>query len=195
MKIAVGGPPGSGKSTISFLLSEWLTLPVYSLDDYREKSYQQWGYSPKTAESILKQKGALALHHYESKFELRALEHILKLNKSFIIDLSGGVLFQHGIKNKRRLYVALTKINLLLLASPTKNGLNNAINILKDRIEKRENGCEYVDHWIKFGGIDFLRKIVNITLDISKKNNVIYIDTENFEENFLLETLQLFFKE
>jgi len=194
MKIAVGGPPGAGKTTVSFLLSEWLNMPVCSLDNYRQKLYPKWGYSEEMAESIFQREGALALHQYESEYELRALEHTLTLEYSLIIDLSGGVLLQNCAANKRRLENALTAIDLLIFLLPAQSRPHKALSILQDRITIRDKGNGFVQQWLRFGGTDFLRKMVNVTLDSCKQFAAVCIDTEEPLEETILETLRMYFR-
>lgn len=190
MKIAVGGPPGAGKTTVSFFLSELLDMPIFSLDDCRQTLYPQWGYSDDTAESIFRQEGALALHQYESEYELRAMEHALSFEQSLIIDLSGGVLLQKSDDHELRLKRALAEIDLLLLVLPTLTESPKALSILENRVAMRDNGNGVVYQWLAFGGKDFLQQMVKATLECAKRFDTVFIDTEEIIEDTILEILR-----
>lgn len=75
------GPPNVGKSEVSSVLSELTNLPIISLEDSRDKYYNEIGYDKKYALKLKKEEGYLARYKYWKKFESYHVSNFLKTIK------------------------------------------------------------------------------------------------------------------
>ena len=56
------GPMSAGKSTVGQLLAEKLSLPSYSIDEFRWDYYAEIGYDQEKASEIAKTEGMVGTH-------------------------------------------------------------------------------------------------------------------------------------
>jgi shikimate kinase len=80
VKIILVGYMGSGKTTIGKMLSEYVGIPFYDLDDIIEK------FAGNNIQTIFLQKGEI----YFRKLEHKLFNEFVKNNNSFVLSLGGG---------------------------------------------------------------------------------------------------------
>ena len=130
-KIILIGFMGSGKTSVSLLLSEKLNLPLYSLDQLIEEKYQ------KTIPQIFQEKGEIGFREYEIEMA-KSLKDI-----SFgIFDCGGGVVMNKIIldylKEKNGIIVYL-KTSFLEIKKRLKN--DNQRPLFKDLKKAKKIYC------------------------------------------------------
>ena len=84
------GPIGVGKSTQGRLLSEALSLPQCSMDQYRWDYYREIGYDEEFDQRLGAHVGFWGRYLYWKEFECHAVERLLSEHRDCVIDLGGG---------------------------------------------------------------------------------------------------------
>ena len=89
-EIVLIGPYGVGKSTVSRLISERLSIKRRSLDDLRFDYYKDRGYDDRVAERIKLRDGFGAYYRHCKSFEAYGVGRILEDHEGCVFDLGSG---------------------------------------------------------------------------------------------------------
>lgn len=149
-EIILIGPVGSGKSTISALLSKRLGLPRRSMDEVRWKYYEEIGYDRDLARQKTTEAGLWGLYRYWKPFEAYAVKRLLENFRDCVFDFGGGnsVYEDDGLFEQVRELLAPYANVILLLPSPD---LDESVQILNARnssatAEQREVNEHFIRH-------------------------------------------------
>jgi shikimate kinase len=141
--IVLIGPICAGKSTVSQLLAQSLSIPYFSVDDHRWDYYKEIGYDEEEASRIAKSgQGILGVLHYWKPFEAHAVERVLASQSNCVIDFGAG----HSVYDDpvlfERVQRALTPFPhvILLLPSPDDDESVTVLNVRFAELLQRETG-------------------------------------------------------
>ena len=165
--IAIAGPPGVGKSSLALEVGKRTGLPICRMDADRFRRFRRWGYNKTRAHVAFQSGGAIALHGYTARFELRDLDLLMAINKFGVLDLGGGVLGQWKEGDRRTLQVVLERVDLLVLLVPYPDDIERTVRLLLARIERRGRGDHEVTAWLARGGRRLVYRLVEATLACS----------------------------
>ena len=127
------GPVGVGKTTTAQLLAEQLSLPHHVLDQLRWSYFQQIGYDPERVQQLAATQGIAAVLAHWERFEVHALEQVLKEYPTGVIDVGGGytVASDPVLARRIRQMLAPYPYVVLLLPAPEREA---SIQILTERL-------------------------------------------------------------
>jgi shikimate kinase len=125
------GPIGAGKSTISKMVAEKLSLPCFSLDEEPHLAtsvgFDVWLYK-----QIHDQKGLLAAYEYRRSFYDRLVPLFLASHDHGVLDFGGGHPIAPDPKKQETIKKALAPYEHIFLLMPTPNP-EESIQILRRR--------------------------------------------------------------
>jgi shikimate kinase len=125
------GPIGAGKSTLSKMIAEELSLPSFSLDA-EEHLATSVGYDVKRYEQMQEEQGLLDAYEYRRSFYDRLVPLFLASHDHGVLDLGGGhPIVPDRIKQETIKRVLEPYENIVLLM-PTSNSAES-IKILRKR--------------------------------------------------------------
>lgn len=115
------GPIGTGKSTLSKIISAETGLRVCALDDCRWNYYEEIGYDADLAARRRKDRGFLAVYHYWKPFEAHAVERALSEHRNGIFDFGAGHSVYEDPRLFQRVQSALAPFPHVILVLPSSN--------------------------------------------------------------------------
>ena len=158
-KIILVGYMGSGKTTIGKLLSEYIEIPFYDLDNLIEDK------EVSSVQNIFSEKGEI----YFRKLESRLFKDFVNTNDSFVLSIGGGTPCYAG--------------NHLILQNDGIDSfyLKNSIEALTDRLSKERQHRPLISSLSDEDLQDYIRKHLfeRNYFYFQSKNT---IDTENKSE-------------
>ena len=128
--IVLIGPVRTGKSTLGRLLAEKLGLPQVSLDELRNKYFQEIGFEPLLAQEIRQKGGFLALVFYRELFAAHAVERLLAEHRDCVIDFGAGIYESDEMFSRVQKELSEYPNVVLVLPSPD---IEESVRILAER--------------------------------------------------------------
>jgi shikimate kinase len=125
------GPIGAGKSTISKMVAEKLSLPSFSLDKEGHLAASV-GFDVGCYTQIQKEKGPFAAYEYQRSFYDRLVPLFLASHDRGVLDLGGGHPIMPDLKKQETINKALAPYERIFLLMPTPNP-EESIQILRGR--------------------------------------------------------------
>lgn len=135
-KIILVGYMGSGKTTIGKLLSEFIAIPFYDLDNLIEKE------EGKSIQNIFSEKGEIHFRKLESKL----FKDFVESNDSFVLSVGGGTPCYAN--------------NHLILQNDNVDSfyLKTSVEALTDRLSKEKQHRPLISNLSDDDLLDFVRK-------------------------------------
>ncbi|BCY29630.1 shikimate kinase [Flavobacterium okayamense] len=161
MKIILAGYMGSGKSTIGKILSNFVRIPFYDLDEIIEKTEK------KSIKSIFNDKGEI----YFRKLESQIFNQFISENDNFILALGGGTPCYAN--------------NHLILQNDDINSfyLKANVNTLTERLILEKENRPLISNFNKEELNDYIRKhLFDRNHYYLQSKNIITIDNKSIEE-------------
>ncbi|MEE3264289.1 MAG: shikimate kinase [Candidatus Latescibacterota bacterium] len=132
------GPIGVGKSTQGRLLSQALSLPQCSMDQYRWDYYREIGYDEEFDQRLGAHVGFWGRYLYWKEFECHAVERLLSEQRDCVIDLGGGHSVYEIDTHFSRVRSALEPYRNVVLLLPSSD-LDESVQILNERQGKSQS--------------------------------------------------------
>lgn len=113
------GPANNGKNAVANLLSENTSMPIVSMDTYREKYYCDLKYDRDYANKIKRENGELARYEYSKPFEAHYISSFLSnLNVPAIIKFEPTQTVYEDTELFTKVYNAINKYANVVLLLP-----------------------------------------------------------------------------
>lgn len=125
------GPIGAGKSTISKMVADKLSLPSFSLDE-EEHLGAKVGYDVERYKRMQEEQGLLPAYEYRRGFYDRLVPLFLASHDRGVLDLGGGHPIVPDPKKQEAIKEALAPYERIFLLMPTSDP-ETAIKILRER--------------------------------------------------------------
>lgn len=125
------GPIGAGKSTISKMLADELSLPSFSLDE-EEGLVASLGYDVDLYRQMEEDKGLWEAYEYRRGFYDRLVPLFLQSHDEGVLDLGGGHPIVPDAKKQEAIKKALEPYKHIFLLMPTPDS-DESIKILRKR--------------------------------------------------------------
>lgn len=164
-EIILIGPPGAGKSTIGWLLSEKLGIPQIPLDSIKYDYFEEIGYDKAYAAEIYKTKGFHELHKYWRPFDVHSVQRILE-NRDAVIDFGAGASVYDEAEHFEKVRNALEPFPFVILLQPMPDK-EKSIEILHSR-----NGYNEEPE----GEFDFTSYFINHHCNNDLAKHIVYTD-------------------
>lgn len=170
-KIILIGPIGTGKTTLSNLVSQALDLPCVHMDDVRIRLYQEIGYDQDEARRLMATEGFLGLYRYWKPFEVHAVERVVSEPVPAVLDFGGGHAVQEDIELFSRVERALAPFPNVILILPTPSK-EESIKILRARAGAVESGgMDFHEHFVRHHSSYDLAKYIVYTKNKSPQES------------------------
>lgn len=148
-EIILIGPPGAGKSTLGWLLSEKLGIPQIPLDTYKYNFYSEIGYDKNYAAEIMKTKGFYELYKYWRLFDVHSVKRILE-NRNAVIDFGAGC----TVYEDKNQFIEIQNVLkpfpyvILLLPMPDKKRSVEILHARNGYNDEPEGEFDFTDYFI-----------------------------------------------
>lgn len=126
------GPQGAGKSTIGRLLAKKLERAQVSMDQIRWDYYKEIGWNPEVQKQISDNVGFAGVYRYWKRFELYAVERLLKEHQNCVIDFGAGHSVYEDDADFARARELLAPYSNVVLLMPSPN-LDESVAVLHQR--------------------------------------------------------------
>jgi len=130
------GPMQAGKSTVGQLLAEKLQVKQYSMDRLCWQYYAEIGYDAELADRIWAEKGLLSVFQYWKPFAVHAMERVLALEPSGVIDLGAGDSIHDDPDLLRRVQDLVAPFRNVVLLLPSPDPVES-LEIIRERYAAR----------------------------------------------------------
>lgn len=147
------GPIGAGKSTISKIVAEDLSLPAFSLDE-EEHLVASTGYDVERYKRMQEENGLLEAYEYRRSFYDRLVPLFLAKHETGVLDLGGGHPIVPDPIKQQAIKDALAPYEHIFLLMPTPDA-NASINILRTRNKLSEDEPDFNELYFKNGNRTF----------------------------------------
>ncbi len=142
------GPMNVGKTTVGTLLAKSFSIPIHSIDAFRERYYLEIGYDTSYADKLLNSKGLWALYQYWKIFEIHALERFFVDFRDCVFDLGAGHSVYEDPAQFRRAQRAFSAFKNVILLVPSAD-IMGSLRTLKQRdlsmsVEKHELNLHFL---------------------------------------------------
>ena len=117
-EIVLIGPFGAGKSTVSRIISDTLSIQRRSLDDLKFDYYKDLGYDDRNAERIKQMNGFGAYYRHCKPFEAHGVKRVLEDYSNCVFDLGSGHTVYEDASLFASVYAALQPFMNVILMLP-----------------------------------------------------------------------------
>jgi shikimate kinase len=158
-EIVLIGPVGVGKTTVSKLLAERLSIPKVSMDDILFDYFRDVGFIEEHWKSIAEKLGRPAAYRYLKVFGSYGVKRILEDHKNCVFDFGGGGVMGEFPDEFAAMKSALADFEnvVFLIPSPDKK---ESLEFLYDRLKINPPGWTLLEHFVFHPTHDELAKHV-----------------------------------
>lgn len=141
------GPMGAGKTTVGRLVAESLRLPEGDLDSLRWTYYAEAGWDEAEERRIRDADGFSGVYRYWKRFDLHAIERVLKDHQEGVITFGAGhSVYENDDELTRAKELLAPHPNvMLLLPSPDAE---ESLRVLRERLRRTVGGVDLNRHLI-----------------------------------------------